>query len=192
MGFYCHCRNRSAWELPRNSFDAVCFPGLFYKICGRHQSFWWYHWYPRFGLGFKARVDPCLHVSLPACNEFLRFTFGATPADLLVASMADEPFLIHVLAHVFRSWPWSMGTRRNGSLTLTWMALTTKTQCIYNVSEEIDKFDHSHRILSRFHIQPPWINFSHVLLRSRGTSRAGSWRYIKTFITNNYSHWRTS
>ena len=26
------------------------------------------------------------------CNEFLRFTYGATPADLLAASMAAKPF----------------------------------------------------------------------------------------------------
>ena len=31
---------------------------------------------------------PCLHALSPVCNEFLRFTTGATPADLLVASMA--------------------------------------------------------------------------------------------------------
>ena len=30
---------------------------------------------------------PHLHASLPACNEFLRFTTNVTPADLLVASI---------------------------------------------------------------------------------------------------------
>ena len=36
--------------------------------------------------------SPCLHASLPVCNEFLKFTIAATPADLLVVSMAAEPF----------------------------------------------------------------------------------------------------
>ena len=35
--------------------------------------------------------------SSPACNGFLRFSSGATPADLMTASWAAEPFLIHVL-----------------------------------------------------------------------------------------------
>ena len=35
--------------------------------------------------------------SSSAYNGFLRFTSGAKPADLLVASMAAEPFPIHVL-----------------------------------------------------------------------------------------------
>ena len=41
-----------------------------------------------------------LRVSPPACNGFLRFTSGATPADLLAATMTAEPLSIHVLAHV--------------------------------------------------------------------------------------------
>ena len=51
------------------------------------------HWYPYFGLhvisalGFKVRVDPFL-----VWNGFLSFTSGLTPADLLMASMAVEPF----------------------------------------------------------------------------------------------------
>ena len=31
---------------------------------------------------------------------FLRFTFGTTPADLLVASIAAKPILIYILAHI--------------------------------------------------------------------------------------------
>ena len=34
--------------------------------------------------------------SSPTCNGFLRFTSGATPADLTTASMVAEPFLIHI------------------------------------------------------------------------------------------------
>ena len=33
-----------------------------------------------------------LHTSSPACNRILRFTSGVTPADLLLASMAVQPF----------------------------------------------------------------------------------------------------
>ena len=39
-------------------------------------------------LGFNTRVDP-----LPTCSGFLRFTSGATPAELLMASMAARFFL---------------------------------------------------------------------------------------------------
>ena len=35
--------------------------------------------------------------SSSAYDGFLRFTSGATPADLLTTSMAAEPFLVHVL-----------------------------------------------------------------------------------------------
>ena len=38
-------------------------------------------------LGFIARVVP-----LPTCNRFLRFTSGATPADLFAASMVTDLF----------------------------------------------------------------------------------------------------
>ena len=41
-----------------------------------------------FALGFKA----CLCALLPAHNRILRFTSGATPADLLAASMAAKLF----------------------------------------------------------------------------------------------------
>ena len=68
---------------------------IFLKIFGGHMSFLWGHWYPCFGLlvtsalGFKARVDSL--ACFLACMLFLRFTSGATPADLLTASMAAEP-----------------------------------------------------------------------------------------------------
>ena len=58
------------------------------------MSFLWGHWHPCFGLlvtsalGFKARVDSL--ACFLACALFLRFTSGATPADLLMASMAAE------------------------------------------------------------------------------------------------------
>ena len=43
---------------------------------------------------------PGLRASLPSTKGFLRLTSVATPADLLVTSMAAEPFSIYVLAHV--------------------------------------------------------------------------------------------
>ena len=76
------------------------------KILEDIKSFLWDHWYSSFEflvisvLGFKAKVDCCLHTSWPACNGFLRFTSSATPADLLTASTSAEPFLPHVLLEV--------------------------------------------------------------------------------------------
>ena len=35
---------------------------------------------------------PHLHDSSPVCNRFLRFTYGAIPADLLAASIATQLF----------------------------------------------------------------------------------------------------
>ena len=36
--------------------------------------------------------SPCLCALLPTYNGILRFTSGATPADLLAASLTAEPF----------------------------------------------------------------------------------------------------
>ena len=47
-------------------------------------------------LAFKARVDFSLARFL-ACALVLRFTSGATPADCIEASKADEPFLFTYL-----------------------------------------------------------------------------------------------
>ena len=49
--------------------------------------------------GFHGWI-PSLDASFPVCNGFLRFTTGATPADLLVVSMEAEPFSIHTVAHI--------------------------------------------------------------------------------------------
>ena len=51
----------------------------------------WDHWYHCFGLLVKSTLG-FWHASMPASNGFLRFTFGATPDDLLVASMAANLF----------------------------------------------------------------------------------------------------
>ena len=72
---------------------------LIFLNFGGHEYFMWGQWYPCFWLlvtsplGFKARVDSALFALgrdiCVTCS--LRFTSGATPADLLVASMAAEP-----------------------------------------------------------------------------------------------------
>ena len=41
-----------------------------------------------------------LHALSTACNGFLRFTSGVTPADYLAASMASEQ-LSNILAYIF-------------------------------------------------------------------------------------------
>ena len=71
----------------------------FLNFFGGVQSFLWGHWYLCFGLlvtsalGFKAKGGSrCLCALSLEHNEILRFTSGATPADLLVASMAAESF----------------------------------------------------------------------------------------------------
>ena len=48
----------------------------------------------------KSRWILSLHASSPARNGFLKFTDGATPADLLTASMAAEPISIRVLVYL--------------------------------------------------------------------------------------------
>ena len=55
-------------------------------------------WGPSFGLLVMSALlskpgwSSCLCASLSACNGFLRFTSGATPADHFMTSMAAEPF----------------------------------------------------------------------------------------------------
>ena len=67
---------------------------FFKKLFGGHESFcgatdtavldfWWY-----LSCVSKTGWIPRLRALSPVCNEFLRFTSGATPADLLAASMA--------------------------------------------------------------------------------------------------------
>ena len=67
--------------------DARC--GLSLNLIERYQSFIWSDW--------CQSGCPSFYVLSPVCSWSLWFTSGATPAaDLLVASMAREPFLIHV------------------------------------------------------------------------------------------------
>ena len=40
-----------------------------------------------------------MHASSPACNEFLRFTSGVTPAAFLVVYMATESFDPHTCTY---------------------------------------------------------------------------------------------
>ena len=66
-------------------------PSTFFKVFGRHTSFFGSHWYPSFGflvtspLGFKARVGSALFAFFRGgeCNvHSLRSTSGATHANL--------------------------------------------------------------------------------------------------------------
>ena len=87
---------------------------LFFLFCffGRHKSFSWGHWCPSFGLlvtsplGFKASfaLDRGICVR---CSP--RFTSSVTPADLLAASMAAEPFCFTYLwASIGGAWNWDL------------------------------------------------------------------------------------
>ena len=65
--------------------------GLQKSFCGATDTpvldfLWCLPWVP------KPGWIPHLHALLPVCNWFLRFPSGVTPADLLSASMAAEPF----------------------------------------------------------------------------------------------------
>ena len=71
---------------------------LFTKSFGGRQFFLLGHWFPSFVLDFWWRP---LWVSLHAYNGFLWFTSGATPADLLTASIAVEPFwLLYLCTYI--------------------------------------------------------------------------------------------
>ena len=68
-------------------------------------GFWWHiPWVS------KPGWIPHLHALLPECNEFLRFTSGAKPADLLMASMADGhvPYLLQFESSVHASFTWEI------------------------------------------------------------------------------------
>ena len=79
----------------QNNYLKIC--NLFLKKNGGHKwlggaidtpvlDFWWHlPWVS------KPGCIPHLHAFSPACNGFLRFTSGATPADPLTASMAASP-----------------------------------------------------------------------------------------------------
>ena len=57
---------------------------FFIKFWQDISPFLWDRWYPRVRIfGDKAQWIPHLHVLFPVCNGFIRFTSGATPADLL-------------------------------------------------------------------------------------------------------------
>ena len=53
---------------------------------------------------------PHLHALLPACNKFLRFTSGATPADYIEVSMTAEPFNPCTCRRVHKHW-WRFGAQ---------------------------------------------------------------------------------
>ena len=94
-----HCI--SYWPLGRSArkghFNNRKYYELFFLIFGGHDVFLWGHWYPCFGLqvmsplGFKAKWAALftfgrgVHVT-----HSLRFTSGATPANLLAAQLISS------------------------------------------------------------------------------------------------------
>ena len=100
-------RNRE-WLIARQHTDSLTWLQSFtvtvtcnnlFLIYGGHESFLWDHWYPCFRLlvmsplGFKARVGSALFALGTGVHGTysLRFLSGATPADLLAASMVAKP-----------------------------------------------------------------------------------------------------
>ena len=75
----------------------------------------WDHWYLWFGLlvtsplCLKARVGSLIHAWLRQVLCFLRFTSGATPADLFTASMAAKSFSSRYLwVAIGGAWNWDL------------------------------------------------------------------------------------
>ena len=55
---------------------------------------WWHlSWVSKLGL------IPYLHASSPACNGFLRFTSGGTPANFLMAILVAKPLFLSTSLH---------------------------------------------------------------------------------------------
>ena len=67
----------------------VLFFSFFFKVFGRHMSFFWGHWYPCFGflvtspLGFKARVGSALYAIFAEAN--------------VTCIPQDSPLVLHLL-----------------------------------------------------------------------------------------------
>ena len=73
----------------KNNFGAhECFCGA---NCTSVLDFRWY---------LPWVSNPCLHIFSHVQSGFVRFTTTVTPAHILMASMAAEPFLIHILVYV--------------------------------------------------------------------------------------------
>ena len=92
------------------------FMNLFFNF-GRHESFFWGHWCPCFGLlvisplGLKKEWAALFTLGRGTyTTHFLRFTSGSTPAYLLVSSMAAKPISFTYL------WPDIGGTQTSDIL----------------------------------------------------------------------------
>ena len=94
---------------PTFQWTKYFFKKFLFTIFGGHESFcgttgtpvldfWWCLLWDS-----KRGLIPHSHASLPVCNGFLRLISGATPAGLLMASMAAKPFDPHTctrMSHV--------------------------------------------------------------------------------------------
>ena len=49
--------------------------------------------------GFQIQDGSLFVPVLPACNGFLQYTSGVSPANLFMASIAVGPFLVHIIVH---------------------------------------------------------------------------------------------
>ena len=105
---------------------------------------------------------PRLCVSLPVCNGLLRFTSDATPADVLVASMATELFSLTYL-HMYKHWwGWSPGISCvKFSLKCSYLVVV-KTFLFMNYSKHIQNDSWTRKHLK--HVKP--VQPSLLLLKS--------------------------
>ena len=111
----CACQGGCVWQILQDTVNEWAVHILLECILV-FKIYWstsvevlWDYWYRSFrllvmyALGLKTGGgSPCFHALLPAHNGFPRFTSGATPADLQVASMATEPFTstyLHMYKH---------------------------------------------------------------------------------------------
>ena len=81
----------------------------------------------------KSGWVPHLCTSLPACNKFCRFTPGATPADLLMASLAAKTFLIHIYTCTSIGRTWTQDPFYGTECTLTIWAMLVRLSILWSL-----------------------------------------------------------
>ena len=108
------------WTVPENTIQAATHIKPMRDLFKHFWRTWvllWAYWYPCFGLlvmsplGFKARVGSALlALGRGVCVTCsLRFTSGATPADLLAASMAAKRVSsTYLWTGIGRTWTWDL------------------------------------------------------------------------------------
>ena len=98
----------------------------------------------------RPRWIPNLCASSPWCNGFLRFTSGATPADLLVASIANDEWWtfknnrlfndliwLHLISHL--AWTANFGANdKNSSDRIIWTVIMLRYHFLNKLSERFN------------------------------------------------------